>query len=625
MKFCGVWLAVVGVLASVPTSGWSADADARLERLRQDLEFLAGPACEGRGLGTAGIDKAADYIAAAFQKAGLQPPAAYKDFFQPFSMKGPATLGTPNHLHLNGPKDAKLDLQLNRDFVPLGGLSAAGKLAVPVVFVGYGLSVTGKDPKSGAEIKYDDYAGVDVAGKIVIVLRQTPRTGNREQPFPFDPSGQRTGSLVNKLVTAEKHKAAGVLFVSDTAKAGKNDDLLDFNMLAEDSAVTNLPAVHVKRALVDQLLTASQLPPLAELEKKIDADLKPQSAALSAWTADLELTITRKKLPTKNVVGILDGAGPHANETVIIGAHYDHLGFGGRASLASDRKPTIHFGADDNGSGTAALLELARHFGALKNRQGRRLVFLAFSGEESGLIGSAHYVNKEPLFPLESTAAMLNLDMVGRLSPDRTTKKDKLEIYGTGTAKHFDKLVDDLTAPLGLEIKKIAGGMGPSDHASFYAKQIPVLFFCTGTHPDYHKPSDTPDKVNYAGVSKIVELTAALASKISGADERPAYVKVAGGGVDLSGSRVSVPRIGFMPGDYSESEEKGVLVGGVTKNGPAEKGGIQEGDFIIAVGDKPIKNMAGYMAAMGAHKPGDTIEMTVERKGKKVTLKVVPQ
>jgi hypothetical protein len=317
---------------------------------------------------------------------------------------------------------------------------------------------------------------------------------------------------------------------------------------------------------------------------------------------------------------VLEGNGPLAKETIVVGAHYDHLGYGGRGSLLRDpNQKAIHNGADDNASGTTALLELARRYGAQNGRAGRRLVFIAFSAEESGLIGSAHYV-KNPIVPLKDTAAMVNLDMVGRLRPDPKTGKDRVLVEGSGTAKTFEALLDDLVKKYDLTMVRQKSGYGPSDHESFYSAkpQIPVIFFWTGDHPDYHKPSDTADKINVAGMRKIVELTEDVLDHLTTVKERPEVVSLPrptrgpgpGGG----------PTLGIRPG-YGEDVE-GVLVGGVTPGRPAAKAGIQEGDLIVEIGGRRIKNLEGYMVQLRNFRKGDTVDVAVVRGGKKVMLKV---
>jgi hypothetical protein len=581
--------------------------DSAAARMRKDITFLASDRCEGRGVATQGINLAADYIAGEFKKAGLKPGGPDGSYFQPFTMPG-GTLDAPPRLVLRGPLGQRIELRPGADYEALG-MAASGTITdAPVVFAGYGATV----PK---EASYDDYKDLDVAGKVVLILRDTPRTDNKFAPMGGD--RRKMATLTEKLQNAEKHGAAGVIFVNDRPLLADGDDLMTFTYTAPGQAPAKLPAVHVRRAVADHMLQSTLGSTLAEREQDIDRDLQPRSVELKGWTASMELHIGRT-LHIKNIVGFLEGSGPLAQETVVIGAHYDHLGYGGPGSLANLKKPAIHHGADDNGSGSTSLMELARHFAEMPQREGRRLVFIAFSGEESGLLGSVYFC-KEPVFPLDNTVAMVNLDMVGRLRADKSTKKDKLEVWGTGTAKGFNALIDELNKKYDFQLKKVEGGFGPSDHASFYAKQVPVFFFFTSDHEDYHRPSDTSDKINIPGMEKVVDLTEDLVTALATEAERPKYVKLAGG----SPTPGNVPRIGIRP-SYGDDGE-GVLLDGVVDGGPGAKAGLKEGDRIVEVGGKPAKNLEAYMTLIRNHKKGEAVELGVMRDGKKLTIAVTPE
>jgi hypothetical protein len=610
-----IGLALVVVFqGSIP----AAENAAIEERMRKDITYLASDACEGRGVATQGINLAADYIAQEFAKAGLKPAMPNGSYFQPFTINGGPILEGPNQLILKGPLGQEITLvdgggdgtaTRDKHFQTLG-LSGTGKLSAPLVFVGYGLSAE--------DAGYDDYQDVDVVGKIVVLLRKTPRPDNSTSPFGGNTGKRdRHGALTNKITNADLHKAAAVLFVNDAETAKSNDALMTFDYSARGSGGSTIPALQVRRAILDAMLQSSRGIALADLERDIDRELKPRSVDLRGWMAHIETNVRRPKIEIKNVVGFLEGEGPKANETIVIGAHYDHLGMGELGSLARSREPAIHHGADDNGSGTSTIMELARRFGQMPKRE-RRLLFIAFTGEERGLLGSAYYC-KNPLFPLEDTITMVNLDMVGRLRQDNATSKEKLTIYGTGTAKSFDKLVDQINEEYDFKLQKVAGGFGPSDHSSFYAKNIPVFFFFTGDHPDYHRPSDTADKINVAGMRKVADMTDSLVVHLLKTPERPEYVKVAGRA--SMGPRVSgIPTIGIRPG-YGE-ETEGVLLEGVTEDGPAAKAGLKTGDRIVEIGGQAVKNIESYMVVMGKFKKGDTIEMSIIRDGKKQTVKV---
>jgi hypothetical protein len=590
----------------------AAEPSAAEARMLRDITFLASDLCEGRGVTTKGINLAADYIANEFKKAGLKPAGVDNAYFQPFTINGEAKLESPNVLVLRGPQGQEITLPVGSHFQPFG-LAGSGKVTAPVVFVGYGATAK--------EIGYDDYQGVDVAGKVVMILRKTPRPENAFASFNGRLSGYHS-TFTTKIDNAEQHKAAAILFVNDrdSVKKEKGDRLMPFNALAFGGTVSKLPIVHLRRAVADTMLQASLGAGVTDLECDIDRELKPQSAPLTGWTATLEVRVKRTVVNVKNVLGVREGKGPHAKETVIIGAHYDHLGYGGRGSLAGPKVNAIHHGADDNGSGTTALLELARRFGGASTWEGRRLLFITFSGEESGLLGSEYYC-KHPLIPLADTVTMVNMDMVGRLRPDTDTKKDKLIVYGTGTAANFDQLIEHLNKAYDFKLQKIPGGMGPSDHASFYAQSIPVFFFFTGMHADYHRPSDTSDKINVEGMRRVADLVENLVNNLASMADRPKYVKVAGGGGINPG--VHGPRMGIRP-SYGDDKE-GVLLDGVADGGPAAKAGLKAGDRITEIGGKPVKNLENYMVLLAAYKKGDVVEVGILRDAKKMMVKVKPE
>jgi hypothetical protein len=592
-----LWAFAGALLLSAPA--WSAkskeDESREAEaRMKKDLFFLASEKCEGRGPTTKGLALAADHVAAAFEKAGVKPGA--KDgYFQPFTI--PAARGK---VTLVGPGDTTLALVQGKDFNPLAR-NQKGDADAAVVFAGFGVAC--KKPA------YDDYADIDVEGKVVVILRDTPMAGSPKRT----PEMKAAAAIGTKLALARKNGAAGVLMVNDIEGAAGDDTPLDFSYAPMRGSESFVPSMLVRRDIVQKMLPKGKT--LAGLEKAIGESMKPDSFAIDGWKVRMESEVVKTAIPLKNVVGVVEGAGPLAGETVVVGAHYDHLGYGGPSSLAGTKKRLIHFGADDNASGTTAMLELARRFAAMPNRQGRRLVFIAFSGEELGLLGSKYYCDN-PLFPLASTAAMFNLDMVGRLSKDPKTKLDKLLTEGHGTAKPFEAMIGAAAKQFGFVLSSKASGFGPSDHASFTAKGIPVLFLWTGDHPDYHRPTDTPDKIDLAGMARVVDAAQTLISTLT-TMERPAFIKVKGGG----GTRPSKgPRLGIRPG-YGE-EDKGVKIEGVTEGGIAQRGGLEKGDNIVSIAGKPVKNIESYMEAMASTKPGTTIDVIVERGAKKVTLKV---
>jgi hypothetical protein len=543
-----------------------------------------------------------------------------------------AVLLKPATLQLRGPLGQEIELKAGAQFEP-SGVSTTGKVSAGVVFVGYG--ITSKDSPISEDdifsgwgrivrraatskpIAIDEYAGLDVEGKVVVILRDTPRA---DDPVGINQNWRRGryATMTEKMTNAVKHKAAAILLVNDRDTARDGDDLLNFGYYAGvGRALLNLPQIpvlQVRRSVVEMMLGAK----LEDLERGIDCDLKPRSQAATGWTASLSIDVKRSAdaLALHNVVGVLEGSGPLKDETIVIGAHYDHVGYGGASSLANLKKMAIHHGADDNGSGTTSIMELARRFGAMPKREGRRILFMTFSAEESGLIGSEAYC-KNPLYPLDKTAAMINLDMVGRLVPDKDTHKGKLTVYGTGTAKNFDSLIESLNKKYDFQLRKVASGMGPSDQMSFYEKKVPVFFFFTNDHADYHRPSDTSDKINVPGMRRVVDLTEDLALNLTTGD-RPEYVKVAGGGG--TGGPGGGPRLGIKP-DYGDDKE-GVLLSGVVEGTPASRAGLKAGDRIVEIAGQKVKNLEGYMTVMHGQKAGSTIDVAVMREKEKKTVKV---
>jgi hypothetical protein len=342
---------------------------------------------------------------------------------------------------------------------------------------------------------------------------------------------------------------------------------------------------------------------------------KPEAFPLPNVRAALQIEVLRETASTRNVLALLEGSDPRLkDEIVVIGAHFDHLGTGGEHSLSSSSKPEIHHGADDNASGTAGVLELAQYFGANRARAGRSLLFMAFSGEELGLLGSAHWV-KNPTLPLARVAAMVNLDMIGRM------RNDTVQVLMVGSSPAWKELIEKANEPHKLTMRTGSGtGFGGSDHQSFYARQIPVLFFFTGVHPDYHRPSDTWEKVNAEGEAKLLRLVSDTTAAISKLETRPTFTRAAEAEQAPSpGFRVF---LGTIP-DYAE-EVTGVLLQGVREGSPAEKAGVKAGDIIVELGGKGLRNVQEYTVVLGTLKPNVPTSVVVTRKGQRIPLTITP-
>ena len=478
-----------------------------VERLTADLRNLASEEFQGRGPGTEGIDLAADYIRDGFRAGGLRGGVGEGDYFQPFSLTLGSTVDPAStRLVLTGADGGVRPLTIGEEYRPLA-YGKGGAVGAELVFAGYGITAP--------QIGYDDFAGLDVAGKIAVVLRREPRQSDPESPF----NGNRTSRFArirSKLKAAQDAGAAGVLLVNDAATVAAEGDVLS-EARAFGGPAFDLPFGQITRQLADQLLAARPLKTrsglaldsLDAVEETIDAALAPVGGPL-AFTADLAFAFETEIAPVKNVVGVLDGAGPLADETVVLGAHYDHLGFGGVGSR-SPGSNEVHNGADDNASGTSLLLELARRYGARAKAgrpPARRMVFIAFSVEERGLLGSKHYVNEDPLFPLESTRAMLNFDMVGR------SGDNAFQLHGMSSSPAFPGLVDAAAANSPVAVVRVDGVLAASDHWDFVQQKIPSFHFFTGLTPQYHSPADDVETLNIPGMADIADFAERLTDSI---------------------------------------------------------------------------------------------------------------
>lgn len=575
------------------------------QEFREAVKFLASDKLKGRGDGTKELDKAAAYIAKRFRKAGLQPAGDDRTYLQRFMMTVGAKLGANNSLVYESGATRKT-LALQQDFIPFS-FSADGSLQAPLVFAGYGITA--------ADLHYDDYAGIEVKDKVVIVLRHEPQEDDDKSVF----AGKQLtthASIVSKAINAKNHGAVGMILVNDTGNhPTEPDDLIRFGTLAGPEEM-KLAALQVKAAVVEEWLKPAGKS-LEALRQAIDRDLSNHSFALdpSARVA-LTVDVERIRRQVANVVGILPGRDERlGKQAIVVGAHYDHLGLGDNHSLAPSLIGQVHHGADDNASGTSGVLELARGLATRRVPLRRSVVFIAFAGEETGLLGSSYYT-QHPAIPLDQTIAMLNFDMIGRVS------KNKLYLGGTGTSPGFKKLVEDANRATGFELSYSASGYGASDHMSFTAREVPVLFFFSGLHGDYHKPSDTWEKIDAAGGAKVVELAANIVKELDALPDKPQYVRVAepvspvmGGGGGYGTYFGSVP-------DFGESEHGGVKFADVREGSPAAKAGFKGGDVLVEFDGKRIDNLYDFTYALRARKPGDKISATVLRNGKPMTREV---
>lgn len=589
---------------------------------RQTLAFLASDELEGRGIGTKGLDRAANLIADDFAKMGLKTLPGLDGYFQPFEMTTAREVGEKTTLAVGDRK-----FSLRDEFSPVS-FSGEGKFSGPVVFVGYGMQNVAK--------KYDDFAGIDVKGKVVLAMRYEPHDAKGNSQFEKDGWSTAAG-LGAKANAASDAGAVALLLVTPPTYHAGDDQLVPFARwpLTEKPA---LPVIHIRQNVALELLKRGGGPELKALQEKIDSTGKPASFALADVIATGNVELVRTKATVKNVVAYLPGK--IADEYVVVGAHYDHLGHGGSSSM-NQKSREIHNGADDNASGTTAMLELASRFAAA-GTPARSMIFVAFTAEEEGLIGSAHFVAHPPI-ALDKITAMINLDMVGRLrstpagtnigAPPTTLAATTLPtsagttqsgsgilyVGGSGTAANFDAIVRKADQHSPLVIKDIGkGGLGPSDHMSFALKEIPVMFFFTGLHADYHRPTDDADKINYEGLEEVVDLVQDVIGQVV-QSPRQAYVKAADAhsahvGSPSSGTTVT---LGVVP-DYTAAMDAGggVKISGTSPESPAAKAGLKAGDTIVKWNEKTIDTLYDLSDMLAHGKAGQVVKLKIMRDGK---------
>ena len=589
---------VLAVVLTAPSFGFQSPAgDAAAQRYLGDIKALTTPEMEGRGDGTEGLTRAEHLLAQRYKALGLEPAGTH-GYEQPFTVITGAQIKGQNYLRMESAA-AKSEVKLNQEFVPFS-FSSSGSFSGNVVFAGYGISAS--------EFSYDDYENLDVKGKIVVVLRNEPSTfaaksGNQGET--------RHAAFINKAINARNRGAKAIIFVNGKMGAGEEDLLVKFGSAGgpDDAGILIL---QVKSAVVDQWLHGAGKS-LAGIQDQIDTFGKPSSKVLpDDLRLSLAISIEHTKATVNNVLAYLPG---QTDEYVIIGAHYDHLGRGDSHSLAPDQLGQIHPGADDNASGTAGVLELARRFASRKGQLRRGILFASFAGEELGLLGSAEWV-KSPTRPLNKAVAMLNMDMIGRI------QDDKVYIGGVGTGTAFKEILAAAQGRHPFKVEYSASGYSSSDHTSFVIGRVPSLFFFSGLHSDYHKPSDTWEKINSGSAVRLLDVVADVAEQIAGANDRMAFVTVAedrplahaGGGGGYG------PYFGSIP-DFGEIEN-GVRFADVRPGSPAAKAGLKGGDIMTQFGDKQIKNLYDFTDALQRRKVGDVVEVTVQRDGKPMTVQV---
>jgi len=561
------------------------------EELSQHVNYLASDSLAGRKPGTEGDLAAAKYIANEFEKVGLLK--FNETYFQKLLVTTEVKAGEKNSFTIG-----EYSATLATDYTPMS-YTANANVEAKVVFAGYGFNI------NEDSLKWNDFDKIDAKGKWVIILRADPELDNPNSAF-ITYSKDRT-----KILAARDAGAAGVLLVSG-AEVEKDDLLMELK-LGRDNVSEMIPVANITRALANKILLQSGKT-IEDLEKLIIESNSPSSFEIET-SVNISLEVIKGEVETQNVVAYIEGSDPNLkNEYVVLGAHYDHLGMGGAES--GSRRPdttAVHNGADDNASGVAAMIEIAEKLSAMKDSLKRSVVFVAFAGEEMGLLGSKFFA-ENPLFDLKSVQTMINLDMVGRLD----TTSNTLSIGGTGTSTAFENLLKEMEKSSNLNIAQSPEGFGPSDHASFYVLDIPVLFFTSGGNSEYHTPFDDADLINFNGMKKVADFGLQLIVNLANKAEKIDF-QLAGPKERNNSGRGLKVKLGIMPA-YADENNQGVKVEAVTQGGPAFEAKMLKGDVIVAVNELPVQNIYDYMARLQTLKLGQTITVDVMREGKKVTL-----
>ncbi|MCH2210354.1 MAG: M20/M25/M40 family metallo-hydrolase [Fuerstiella sp.] len=595
-------ISVFGVMSSAPAD---SHRGAAVERVRADIEFFASDEQEGRGVATAGIDRAAGYIVDEFRNMGLTSVMPDRGWHQKFDVRIGAT-GVSNRtaLSFQSSRGTRLRLVTGKDWQPLER-GSSGSASGGLVFVGYGIS--------SPHDNYDEYADVDVAGKIIVLIRRVPGQGDPESVFSGD-STSTHAYITTKLRLARERNAAAVLLVNDpfTAPDPESDKLADSDGFGQRGGP--VPFMQIRQDVLDRLLKESPLrtsggellTSVRSAARYLDRTMLPVSQELRSWSVNLNVEFQGRTVEGSNLIGMVEGQGPNSHETIIVGGHYDHIGFGDYGSRARNRRGEIHNGADDNASGTAAVLELARRVAA-GPAPNRRIVFICFSGEERGLLGSRHYISR-PLFPLDDTVFMFNFDMIGSL------RNNHMEVNGVGTGAEFLPLVQQADESTPVSVKIVSSPFGGSDHLPFYRKQIPVLFCFTGVTDRYHTPDDDVEMINMDGVVSVIELGERLLHAVDGLPVRPSYRRCRRG-------RTRMAVLGVRP-DLSDSTGRGVGVLSVRDGSPAADASVQTGDIIVNIGEQQIDGYPGLYDFLRKAPDGRYVPLIVERNGQRVGLRV---
>lgn len=570
------------------------NSEITVDDLKSHIYFLADDSLNGRKPGTDGDKLSAEYIRNHFESYGLETIG--ENGFQFFDVTTRVKPGENNTLVFE-----ERYFEHDSDFVVMP-LSINIKLSADVVFAGFGIEI---DIDS---LKWNDYQNLNVEGKIIMILRGDPEPDNEESLFiPY--GGDR-----DKVLLARDKGAVGVLFVNGPQFGNQKLAKPMFSRVTTDAG---LPVINITSDLANEILKGKNIT-IDSLENTIIKSKRSNSFIIGKEIS-IQTDQVKESATTQNVVAILKGNDPELNnEYIVIGAHYDHLGYGGPDS--GSRMPdtlAVHNGADDNASGVAGILELAEKLSSEKENIKRSILFMAFGAEEMGLLGS-HFFTNESLIDIEKVNIMMNFDMIGRLD----SIEKGLVIGGTGTAIEMEGLLERFEKDSQISFTHSPEGYGSSDHASFYASGVPVLFIFTGAHTDYHTPFDDADLINYRGAKEILDFAYPIILELANSDQRLTYQEPEQKTAKRSTGRGLKVKFGIMP-DFTSTENDGLGVGGVTKGGPADKGGMLKGDKIVAINGMTVSNIYDYMARLKKLKPNQTILVDIVREDKKMVLVIV--
>ena len=569
-----------------------------LARVTFDIEYLASDELGGRKPGTPEMKLSEDHIIKAYREAGLVDPTGTGKYMQTLEVGGRRNRVAEGSasLVLTSPDGDEVTLSEGEQYSLLLGRKEFD-VSSGLAFVGYGINAED-------ELNFNEYDGIDVKGKVVVMIRREPQQKMPESVFDGEELTE-WAYIETKADSAREAGAAAILLVNDSVTAEEEgDDLLPADQFGDDNG--SVPFMHIKRAEFNEMLAktpvvtaaGNKLKTISAIEAQLDEELEPLSQTMKGWKVSTKGNFASGRIKTSNIIGVIEGEGPNAHETIVVGAHYDHLGDGAYGSRArANQRGLIHNGADDNATGTAAVMELARRFAARDKKPGRRIVFICFTAEEMGLLGARYYVDN-PTFPLDDTVAMINFDMIGWL------REDKVTLFGWNSSAQFDKMFNDANTDFNFELVKPEAGFAGSDHVPFNQKRIPNTFIHTGLTSTYHTPDDDFETIDCEGAVKVIDFTEAFMDELCSSEKRPKYTYK---GPFLFGVNV---------GTNGEGQ---LVISRVTNNSIASKAGLENNDIILKWSDDVLENRRDLRRVIRRDK-GSTVTLKILRGDEEKTI-----